>query len=176
VKIIHNPKTADLNDLRNITHKWVLYNHERRSREWAYQSIEPKLFVENMLGDGDRALLDYKFFVFDGRVEFIQIDLDRMTDHTRLILDRNWEDTRIQLCYPRPAVVNFSAPAAATDMVGIAEKIGGGFSFARVDLYETDNQIKFGEITFYPGAGLEVFSNGGDELFGSFWKLEHRMF
>jgi hypothetical protein len=57
-------------------------------------------------------------------------------------------------------------------MIGYAQQIGEHFSYVRVDLYEIAGVIKFGETTFYPGAGLEVFKPlEFDALFGAQWEL-----
>ena len=55
-------------------------------------------------------------------------------------------------------------------MIRCAEQIGEGFSYVRVDLYEIEGKVKFGEATFYPGAGLEVFKpREFDAIFGEQW-------
>ena len=57
-------------------------------------------------------------------------------------------------------------------MLRIAEQIGSAFDFVRVDLYDTGDEVFFGELTIYPGAGYERFATREDDLFfGSFWRL-----
>lgn len=56
-------------------------------------------------------------------------------------------------------------------MIAGAEKLGDGFEFVRVDFYEVDGQALFGEMTFYPGSGNDVFSDKSVDLrLGDLWK------
>jgi hypothetical protein len=59
-------------------------------------------------------------------------------------------------------------------MLRYAEQIGEDFSYVRVDLYEISGCVKFGEMTFYPGAGLERLSPEFDELLGMQWSIPER--
>ena len=58
-------------------------------------------------------------------------------------------------------------------MIDVAEILAQGFDFVRVDLYQVNEQVKFGEMTFSPGAGLEVFTpQVYDRILGDLWRLE----
>jgi len=98
------------------------------------------------------------------------VDVDRFANHARCFSDRAWKRMPLQLLYPA-ASFEIPLPTALDAMIGYAEQIGEGFSYVRVDLYEVDGRAKFGETTFYPGAGLEVFKpKEFDALFGAQWK------
>jgi hypothetical protein len=151
------------------------YRHERASEEWAYSQIAPRLLVEPWLMEprvegGEHGLIDYKFHTFGGQVFSIQVDVDRYTNHGRSFFDRSWSPMEFELLYPR-ASYEIPRPVALSEMIRCAEQIGEGFAYVRVDLYEVAGKVKFGEATFYPGAGLEVFNPPEfDALFGALWK------
>lgn len=125
--------------------------------EWAYDFVEPKIIVEDMLSpDGCSVPVDYKFYVYDGRVHFFHMDIDRFEDHHRVVFGRDLRPMEFRLNYPRPKVVPVLSNKIE-EMIVVAEKLGSSWDFVRVDLYEVKGAIYFGEFTFYPGAGMERF-------------------
>jgi hypothetical protein len=153
--------------------KQLLLSHGRNMfREWGYCDIPRKVLIERMIempsGDVPE---DYKFFVYHGRVYYIQVDYDRFKEHKRNLYDREWNLLSCKLMHPTISTP-VSKPADLSLMVNIAEKVGYLFDFARVDLYSTPKGILFGEVTFYPGAGLERFTpNNWDDKFGEPWRI-----
>jgi hypothetical protein len=114
---------------------------------------------------------DYKFFVYHGRVYFIQVDSERFTGHKRKLYDRDWQLIPGRLHYPENTKP-IARPTALLSMIALAEAIGARFDFVRIDLYSVPAGIFFGEATFYPGGGLEVFSPAElDARFGAPWKV-----
>jgi hypothetical protein len=125
--------------------------------------------IEPLLKGPDGKLpLDYKFFCFHGKVEFIQVDVDRFTKHTRNMFDRDFNRLPVALKFP-PYPGEVSKPTCLEDMIQIAEILSNREPFIRVDLYECDRPI-FGELTIHPGAGLEHFTPPEWDLrFGARW-------
>jgi hypothetical protein len=143
--------------------------HEREAEEWAYSQIAPRLLVEPLIEGGEHGLIDYKLHTFAGRVFAIQVDVDRFVDHARCFFDPAWKRMPFELFCPA-ARFAIPPPTSLEAMIGYAEQIGEGFSYVRVDLYEIGGKPTFGEATFYPGAGLELFKpREFDALFGAQW-------
>ena len=149
---------------------WLAASHARWAAEWAYAEIAPKLMVEPYIGDPSRLPLDYKLFVFGGEVRYVEVDTDRAFDHKRTFFDRDWRRRPFSLGYPldpRP----IARPASLEAMIAAAEKLGEGFSFVRIDFYDIDGAPRFGEMTFYPDAGIARFSPDSVDLeFGALWR------
>lgn len=151
---VNSQADVDRRRFANNLRKQLRHRHWKLHRERGYQKIVPRIIIEEKLAlPGGAIPEDYKFFVYHGRVEFVQVDYDRFEDHRRVMYNRAFEPLDVQYCYPgidtpRPQ------PAQFAEMISAAEKIGGIFDFCRVDLYATDRGIKFGEVTFYPEAGL----------------------
>ena len=115
---------------------------------------------------------DFKFFVFHGRVHFIQVDFDRFGNHKRSLFNRELKKLTVRITYS-DIEHQVSRPKDYEKMLQIAEKIGALFDFVRVDLYQTDQGILSGEVTFYPGAGIEPMSSSSwDAAFGKLWKIQ----
>jgi len=145
------------------------HRHELEAEEWAYAQLAPRLLVEPFIKGGEHGLIDYKFHTFAGRVFAIQVDVDRFTRHARCFFDPAWKLMPFELFYPAASFL-IPPPASLDALIGYAEQIGQGFSYLRVDLYEIDGKPRFGEATFYPGAGLEPFKpRAFDALFGAQW-------
>ena len=163
-------RPADEKKIRRNLGRLLRARYERASEEWAYSQIAPRLLVEPLIEGGPHGLIDYKFHTFAGRVFSIQVDVDRYTHHARCFFDTAWKRMPLELVYPA-ATYEISPPETLKEMIHYAEQIGAGFAYVRVDLYEIAGKVKFGEATFYPGAGLEVFNpREYDALFGEQWK------
>ncbi|MFA0110273.1 ATP-grasp fold amidoligase family protein [Vibrio breoganii] len=148
---------------------WMKHDQATVLGEWAYKNIPPKVFIEEFLDFQGHEPDDYKFFVYHGKVHFIQLDQDRFSNHKRNMFDSQWNDLGFDYSYPRKIPVP-AKPVYLDKMVDIAEKIGKQFEFVRVDLYWFKDRVTFGELTIYPGAGYEKFpSKDLDLLFGEPW-------
>ena len=143
------------------------------SNEWWYGEIPKRLMVEEFLTDGHgKVPLDYKFFVFHGRVHCIQVDFGRFIDHTRGIFDRDWNRMDVRIGYPDGPQKD--RPGNLEEMIEIAEAIGSGYGFLRVDLYNIDdNTIRFGETTIAPSLGhARIEPVSFDRELGDLWDLK----
>ena len=121
--------------------------------EWGYSRAQRLLLLEERIPTKDDAPPpDYKFFVFDGRVELIQVNRGRFGSQTATFLDTDWN--RLPVCWRIMRVADEPRPAELEAMLEIAGILGTGWDFIRVDLYAVDGTIWFGEYTPYPGGGL----------------------
>jgi len=147
---------------------WLGYDHHVVHREWAYGNVQRELLIEPFIGEGG-APDDYKFWVFDGVVRFIQVDHDRFSGHTRQFYSPSWTRLDLTMNYPdTPA--NAPPPPHLARMIAAASKLAEGFRFVRVDLYDTPQRPLFGEMTFSPEAGLCRFDPPSFDLeLGESW-------
>ena len=117
-----------------------------------YAAIPRGLIVEPFMGTPPVLPIDYKFYVFGGRVEYVQVHLGRGGKHRWILLDRQWRRVSAPSGDTDPA-----KPISLKRMIAVAEQLGANRDFLRVDLYEIDGRPLFGEMTFYPGSGLDPF-------------------
>ena len=135
------------------------------SREWNYKNIKPQIIVEKVLRDKNGKLpMDYKFMCFDGEPKLLFLDIgligeDHIYNHNypRNIYDMDFNLTPIKETREN-YVGEITKPDNWEKMVDIARKLSAPFPFCRVDLYNLDGEIKFGEITFYHGGGCNEIS------------------
>ncbi len=150
---------------------WLAQPFPPWRREWAYRDIKPITFAEEFLLTREGHVPpDFKFFVFDGEVRLVQVDLDRFTHHTRCLYDRDWNLLPVTLAFPKGRGI--TRPHNLAEMIRCAEMISDGIDFVRVDLYNVDGRIVFGEMTHYPGGGFERFTPPDfDRIVGAWWRL-----
>ena len=132
-------------------------NFYYNGREWQYKNIEPHIVVEKLLQTkSNKVPNDLKFHCFNGEVKFIQVDIDRQEKHTRSMFDSDWKLLNFSYHYKKGTKV--SRPKKIEKMLQLSNEISKNFIFARVDFYEIEEEIYFGEITFHPESGFGVFS------------------
>ncbi|WP_224490272.1 ATP-grasp fold amidoligase family protein [Robertkochia flava] len=144
---------------RKIFKIWLKNNIFWPGREWPYKNMKPRLIAEKYLTDKSGQLMDYKFFCFNGKAHFIQANKGRGSiDHAQNFYDLEWNIQPFgKDLKPRPDI-EIEAPENLVRMIQIAEDLAGDFPFVRVDFYEVEDKIIFGEMTFYPKSGLPDFN------------------
>lgn len=140
--------------------------------EMHYSDIPRKIIAEKYLVTDLGELQDYKFLCFNGVPKFCWVDLGRFSKHTRTVFDMKWNlQPWTQAKYgiskdPIPEPKNYKK------MIELATVLCQGFSHVRVDLYNIDGTIYFGEMTFTNGSGLEtIIPEEYDSILGSMWTL-----
>jgi hypothetical protein len=146
---------------------WLDKDYWSFGREWAYKGLKPCILCEEFISsDGHEPPPDFKFFCVQGEAKYIQVDYDRFTHHTRALYDTEWNRLPCTLHYPAHAASS-PRPECLDEMANVAMKLARNFPFVRADLYQVRHQVLFGELTFYPGRGLESFYPGKyDRVFG----------
>lgn len=134
----------------------------RYLREWPYKNVPRRVIAEKYMEAKDaktEGLTDYKFYCFDGDPKYCQVIKDRNTIETIDFFDMNWELQEF-IGLNRKAVhatLMPERPSRYEEMKVIVKKLSEGIPFSRIDLYEINNRIFFGEITFYPASGMGSF-------------------
>ncbi len=156
---------ADWATARRRAARWTRRRYGYWLDEWAYAAMPRGLLIEPYIGEGAVLPIDYKIFVFGGRAAFVQVHLDRATDHRWIVMDRDWRRVSPASADPDPV-----RPATLDAMIAAAQTLAGGRDFLRVDLYEVGGRPLFGELTLYPGSGLlPVVPPSLDRQMGELW-------
>ena len=134
-------------------------NFYASTREWPYKNVHRRIIAEQLLENADNQdICDYKFFCFNGRVEFMKVDFDRFVDHHANYYDRQFRLLDFgERDLPPIKEKNIDRPVEFGKMIQFAETLSKECRFARVDFYEVQGRVYFGEITFYPASGVGVF-------------------
>lgn len=122
--------------------------------EWPYKNVKKKIFAEQYLGDD---LTDYKFYCYNGNVDAVLLCIDRQIGSPKFyFFDREWNLKRYnQRGKDAPQDFTLPKPANIDKMFALASELSKGIPFVRVDFYNIDGKIYFGEMTFFPASGYD---------------------
>ena len=150
-----------------IMKSWLRQNFYYYGREWVYKDIKPRIICEKFLEDSNKELLDYKIYCFNGIPKFIQIDVDRFTNHTANYYDVEWNEMDFQYDDENSGR-KIEKPKNLEQMLEISKDLSEEFKHVRVDFYEVDGKLYFGELTFFTASGSGKFNpEKYDEIIGS---------
>lgn len=136
-------------------------NFYKYGREWPYKNVPPRIIVEKYMKDSDSTeLKDYKFYCFSGKPIYCQVISDRNSNETIDFFDMDWNHQEFTgLAEPHKPFSNLPIPMPNTfkEMKKIAGVLSKDIPFLRVDFYEINGNLFFGELTFYPASGFGKF-------------------
>lgn len=134
-------------------------NYYYGGREWPYKNVKPRIIIEPYIKTKTGDLTDYKFMCYNGKVKNIFTCTERFDKDGLKVtfFDCNWDILPFERHYPK-SQKPIQKPKKLKEMILLSEKLSKNIAFVRIDFYDIDGTIKFGEITFYPGNGMEEFS------------------
>lgn len=152
---------------------WLKQHIAWSGREWVYEKMPRHIIVEKYLEDETGELRDYKFYCFNGKSTFMQLEVGRDTDYnTRNFYDMDWRLMPFGKELPHNPNLYVPMPEMFDEMKKIAEDLCKPFQYVRVDLYQVGGKVYFGELTFYPAGGAPDFvPSKYDEVVGQMWTL-----
>lgn len=168
--VCNNKEKLDIEKAKKKINKSLRKNYFHGTREYPYKNVKPHVLVEKYMEDENEELQDYKLMCFNGKVKCSFVCSERFSSDGLKVtfFDRNWIKMPFYRKYPNSKVTIFK-PHSYDKMVELAEKIASKIAnpFIRIDFYNIKGQIYFGEITFYPGSGMEPFYPAKwDRIFG----------
>lgn len=121
----------------------------------------------------EHSINDYKFFCFNGKVKCFKIDFDRFSNHGANYYDINGNLLKFgEYVCPPNFEKKIDMPSKLKEMIILAETLSKGIDFLRVDFYEVQGEIYFGELTFFPASGFGPFvENEWDIILGQWLQL-----
>lgn len=128
-------------------------------REYQYRNIKPMILCEKFISDNGNVPMDYKIYCFNGVPDVILVCKDRFSKKTHrasyYFFDQEWNFQPLNKGDDNIRNVDLSKPKNLDEMIEIAKKLSKDFVFARIDLYNVDGKIYFGEITLSPNSGFD---------------------
>lgn len=163
--VCKDKSSLDKTAAREKIEKSLKQNYYWSGREWPYKNVPPRIIAEKYMSNNQEkdnegtSLKDYKFYSFNGEPQYLYIS-DNMDDHKKARISfatMEWEKAP----FGRTDYHEFKElpekPKHFEDMVKLVRVLSEDHSFLRVDLYEINNNIYFGELTFHPCAGFMPF-------------------
>jgi len=144
---------------------WLRINYFYKGREWVYQSIKPRIISEKYLNDENgNPPMDYKIYCFNGVPRLIQVDIDRFGKHKQNFYDCEWNfrDVHIWCDNHKDYIIN--KPLNFEKMIEFSKTLSYPFPHVRVDFYNLNGKIIFGELTFFHLNGYMPFRDKELEL------------
>lgn len=144
------------NSFKKFCSNVLSIDYYNKTGESNYRYIVPAVIVEPLICSRNFNLIDYKVWCFAGEPRFIGIHGDRSTNPKGQIFELNGSPSK--WIYPDIPSWSGSAPFPKNfdRILSIARKLSSAFSFVRVDLYEINDDVVFGELTFSPGDGFNI--------------------
>lgn len=141
-------------------------NHWKKWREWAYKNVKPQIIAEEYMADDtslseakDEQLTDYKFLCFNGKPRIMFVATDRFSDSEVKFdfFDMDFNHLPFRNQHPN-AAHTIPCPRCFEQMKELAEKLSEGIPQVRIDFYNVNGRVYFGEYTLYHWAGLTTFT------------------
>lgn len=161
--IIRDKKDIDMKALQRECRLWLAGNYYYVSQEWQYKNIQPCYIIEKLLLDSKgRIPNDYKFHFINGELQFIYCSIDREGENYRSIYSPEWERLDIEWVAKDSHKggkigKDIDPPKNLSQMIEIGRDIAKNFAYVRVDFYEVDGKMYYGEITLHHGSGFDTF-------------------
>lgn len=158
--ICKNKSSINVNKVRKALKSGLKEDYFITSREWPYKDVPRKILVEQFMKNGvDLELADYKFFCFDGSPKYCQVIKDRTTNETIDFFDMDWKHQPFigLTSGVKHSNTEIPRPRQFDLMKKIVSTLASGMSFSRIDLYDVNGKVYFGEITFFPASGSGEF-------------------
>lgn len=155
--IVKDKSQLSIVNAKRIINKSLKRNYYYAGREWPYKNVKPKIIIEKYMEDkNDTSMHDYKFFCFNGEAKYCLVCTDRDTNLKETFFDINWNVAP----FKRPnhdIDRTIKKPKNLDLMIELANRLSKGIPFIRVDFYEINGNVYFGELTLYPAGALSKF-------------------
>lgn len=171
--IIRNKEIVDYDLLQKDCKKWLGQNYYYIGQEWQYKNMKPYIIVEGLLQTKDgKVPNDYKLHFINGELQFVYCSIDREGLNYRKIYSPEWKPLDFiwitrghsKKDYEGPDI---ERPATFDKMLEIGSEIAKLFKYVRVDFYDVDGKLYYGEITLHHGGGTDIIvPYSVDEYYG----------
>lgn len=155
-----NKSKLNVEKTKENLRKGLNQNYYLLGREWPYKNVSPKIIAEKYMknsisSDDEDGMVDYKFYCFNGKAKFAYIsqNLDNLQLARISYVTLDAEAAPFKRADYRAFDVLPPKTNQWKKMLELAEVLSKGIPFVRVDFYDVDDKIYFGELTFFPGGG-----------------------
>lgn len=182
VVVVKDKNSLNMDEAKKVLNRGLSFNYYYSYYEWPYKNVSPRIIAEKYMLDitendfHNNGLTDYKFMCFNGEVKCIFTCTQRRSNSGLKVtfFDTEWKKMPFERHYPTDKEESIPKPKKFELMKRLAEKLSVDIPFVRIDFYEISGKVYFGEVTFFPGAGLEEFKPFKyDYILGSWLKLHN---
>jgi len=159
IVICSNKNTLDKEAAIKKLRKGLKTNYYYENREWPYKNVRPRIIAEKYMTDDGYELKDYKFFCFNGEPKLMFIATDRFNKKEETKFDfYDMEFNHLPFTNGHPnATSTIEKPKGFEEMQNLATKLSQNIPHVRVDFYDINGTVYFGEMTFFHWSGFVRF-------------------
>jgi len=173
--ICKDKNSLNMEDAKKKLNKSLKNNFYYYHREWPYKNVKPRIIAEEYMEDeNSKDLIDYKFYCFNGEPKIVSVGQGAKGNHIKRIsfLNMNFERASFKRSDYEGFEIIPPKPLNYDKMIEISRILSKNHDFLRVDLYEINDRIYFGELTFSPCSGYLPFEpKEYDKILGDWIKL-----
>lgn len=172
VVICKDKSEFDIEAARKKINKSLKRNYYLYTKEWPYKNIKPRIICEKfMVNESGKELNDFKLMCFNGKVQctFVCLNRNSATGLNIDIYDTDWNLMPFERPNHPNSGIKIDRPKNYKKMIDFSEKLSRDIPFLRVDFYEINGHLYFGELTFYPGSGFEKFKPESYDMLMGNW-------
>lgn len=156
VVLVRDKNHWDKDAAKKLLERGLSRNYYWSGREWPYKNVKPRILAEEMV---DMNPVDYKWICLKGEPEVLCMCMDRQKgDLTFNYYDMNFNLLPFEWVHPNIKTGGVKRPENFDEMKKLAQKLSKGIPEVRVDFYDINGQVYFGELTFYHQSGFAPFS------------------
>lgn len=157
VVVCKDKKQLDIGEAKQLLKTNSRRPFYTKTKEWAYYGLPYRIIGERLIKSSDQfQIKDYKIFCFNGEPKFLFVASERGTDNLKFdFFDTEWN--RLPVTNVHAHNMNLKKPDHFNEMLDVARKLSKPFPHVRVDLYEEEGKVFFGELTFYHFGGFTKF-------------------
>ncbi len=156
VVLVRDKNHWDKDAAKKLLERGLSRNYYWSGREWPYKNVKPRILAEEMV---DMNPVDYKRICLKGEPEVLCMCMDRQKgDLTFNYYDMNFNLLPFEWVHPNIKTGGEKRPENFDEMKKLARKLSKGIPEVRVDFYDINGQVYFGELTFYHQSGFAPFS------------------
>ena len=157
VKIVKDKSLIKHKEYNSFFESRLSINSFNLGREYPYKNVKPRIIAEKLM-EAKEGINDYKFFCFDGKPTIMFVATERASGDTKFdFYDMDFNHLDIVNIHPQSTKGGIIKPKCFDEMKEVAAKCSKGMKFVRIDLYEIDGKVYFGEYTFFHGGGFWLF-------------------
>ena len=168
--IVKDKNTVNWDATRLVMREWLNQRIDWMGREWHYGEMKPRIICEKYLEDESGELRDYKFHCFNGFPKWCSVFTGRYQGEKRQVcFDLDWKHIHLRDDDNLVALdFTMKKPKSFNDMVRIATELSKPFPMVRVDFYDVNGKLYFGEMTFFNASGFGLgWTSDAQHIIGS---------
>jgi len=176
--ILRSKEDVNWKALQRRCRWWLSRDYYAISQEWQYKNIKRRIVVEKLLQTSENKIPnDYKLHYINGELQFVYVSVDREGENKRNIYDENWQPLYFSWVEKEKSDCSIRGheiemPMSFSLMKEIGQEIALSFKYVRIDFYDVEGKLYFGEVTLHHGGGFDVFTPDEYDLkYGNVLKL-----